>query len=183
MKKILSFGASTSSTSINQKLALYTASFFEKAEIIPLDLNFYEMPVYSSDRQAADGVPDEAEAFRALLQEVDAVIISFAEHNGAYTAAFKNLMDWNSVISGGKPWEEKPYLLMSTSTGPRGGATVLDIALNKWPYMGADIKASFSLPSFNDNFNEETGIIDEDLRKKHLAAIDLFKKEINYTAL
>jgi len=178
--KILCFGASTSTKSINQKLAIHTASFFDKAEITVLDLNDYDMPLYSEDRQATIGVPEQAQAFRSLLQGADAVIISFAEHNGTYTAAFKNLMDWNSVIGGSKPWENKPYFLMATSPGPRGGMTGLQIALDKWPYMGADIKASYSLPSFGDNFHDDKGITEDDLREAHEVAVHLFKKEINY---
>ena len=177
--KILCFGASTHSRSINQKLALYTATFFKKATIITIDLNHYEMPIYSEDRQRDTGIPEQAHKFRSLLQEADGVIISFAEHNGVYTAAFKNVMDWNSVI-GGKTWEDKSYFLMATSPGPRGGATVLDIACDKWPYMGADIKARFSLPSFPNNFDYEKGILDPDLKSTHLAQIEAFKKAINY---
>ncbi len=44
---------------------------------------------------------------------------------------------------------------MATSDGKRGGASVLEIAKNAFPRYGADIKATFSLPSFNDNFDVE----------------------------
>ncbi len=46
-------------------------------------------------------------------------------------------------------------LLMATSPGARGGASVLEIAKSSFPRFGASIKASFSLPSFNDNFDVE----------------------------
>jgi hypothetical protein len=45
-------------------------------------------------------------------------------------------------------------LLMATSPGARGGATVLDIANGRFQFMGGNIVATFSLPSFNDNFSE-----------------------------
>ena len=48
---------------------------------------------------------------------------------------------------------------MATSPGARGGASVLEIAKNNFPRFNADIKAVFSLPSFNDNFDVENGRI------------------------
>lgn len=48
---------------------------------------------------------------------------------------------------------------MATSPGARGGASVLEIAKNALPRYGAIIKATFSLPSFNDNFDVEKGKI------------------------
>ena len=53
----------------------------------------------------------------------------------------------------GKLWSDKPMLLMATSPGARGGATVLEIAKGRFPYMGGNIVADFSLPSFDDNFS------------------------------
>jgi hypothetical protein len=48
---------------------------------------------------------------------------------------------------------------MATSPGGRGGASVLEIAKNAFPRFGAILKETFSLPSFNDNFDIEKGII------------------------
>ena len=44
-------------------------------------------------------------------------------------------------------------LLLATSPGSRGGASVLEIGRNALPRYGADIKATFSLPAFNANFD------------------------------
>ena len=48
---------------------------------------------------------------------------------------------------------------MATSDGKRGGSNVLEIAKNAFPRYGADIKATFSLPSFYENFDMEKGKI------------------------
>jgi chromate reductase, NAD(P)H dehydrogenase (quinone) len=56
-------------------------------------------------------------------------------------------------------------LLLSTSTGPRGGATVLEIAKNRFPFQGGNVVGNFALPRFNDNFEEGKGIINEDLKQ------------------
>ena len=63
----------------------------------------------------------------------------------------------------GKLWSEKPMLLMATSPGARGGATVLDIAKNRFSYMGGNVIEAISFPSFFDNFKDNT-IIDNTLK-------------------
>lgn len=50
MKKIIAFGASSSKTSINKELATYAAHQFQNASVEVLDLNDYEMPIFSTDR-------------------------------------------------------------------------------------------------------------------------------------
>lgn len=163
MKKIIAFGASSSKTSINKQLATFAAHQFQNASVEVLDLNDFEMPIFSVDKEKENGVPELAHDFYTKLGSADLIIISFAEHNGAYSAAFKNIFDWMSRING-KTFQEKPTLLLSTSPGPRGGSSVLDIAKNRFPFQGADVKGSFSLPNFNDNFDAEKGITNEDIK-------------------
>jgi NAD(P)H-dependent FMN reductase len=45
--KILAFGASSSKTPLIKKLATYAASLFENGEVEILDLNEYQMPLFS----------------------------------------------------------------------------------------------------------------------------------------
>ncbi|MDQ8186255.1 NAD(P)H-dependent oxidoreductase [Pelagicoccus sp. SDUM812002] len=157
--KILAFGASTSSQSINRKLALYAASLISGASVTALDLREYKLPIYSADEEEANGVPNDAKKFLEQIQSHDAVVLSLAEHNGSYSAAFKNLYDWASRQEQ-KVWAGKPMLLLATSPGGRGGATVLATAKETFPRMGADLKATYSLPSFYDNFDDKKGITD-----------------------
>jgi len=85
------------------------------------------------------------------------------ENNGNYSAAFKNLFDWASRQNI-KVFQQKPMLLMATSDGGRGGARVLEIAESAFPRYGAIIKATFSLPTFYDNFDlEQNKISNPDL--------------------
>lgn len=152
--KLLTFAASSSSKSINKLLAGYAASLVENAEVEVLDINDYEMPLFSQDKEAILGQPDEAKAFYKKIGEADAIIISFAEHNGSYTAAYKNLFDWTSRINQ-KLFQNKPMVLLSTSPGPGGAATVLNSAVTSAPYFDGNVKASLSIPSFFDNFDVE----------------------------
>lgn len=168
-KKIIAFGASTSKQSINKKLATYATSLFKNSEVEILDLNDYEMPVYSVDKEA-NGFPKEAQAFLDKIAEADLLVVSMAEHNGNYTAAFKNTLDWTSRING-KVFQGKKMLLMATSPGARGGKSVLDISKDRFPRHDANVLNTFSLPSFNENFDEEKGITNDDMRNELLEII------------
>lgn len=156
--KIIAFAGSPSKNSINKKLATYAASLFEKAEVEILDLNDYQMPLFSVDVEVEIGQHELAKAFLAKMESADFLVLSVAENNSNYSAAFKNVFDWCSRITV-KVFQGKPMLLMATSPGGRGGANVLEIAKNAFPRYGADIKATFSLPSFDANFDVEKGVI------------------------
>ncbi|WP_159653571.1 NADPH-dependent FMN reductase [Vibrio atypicus] len=156
--RIVAFGASTSSTSINKALATYAANQVEGAQVQVLDINDYSVPMFSEDTEKEIGQAEGARAFLADLAEADAIVISFAEHNGSYAAAYKNLFDWASRIDR-SIFQNKPVVHLATSPGPGGAQTVLAAATGSAPYFGADVKASVSVPSFYDNFDFETGSI------------------------
>jgi len=154
MKHIIAFAGSNSKTSINKQLATYAASLVEGVEVAVLDLNDFELPIYSMDLELSDGIPDDAHKFLNIIKSTNGIVLSLAEHNGTYATVFKNLFDWMSRIDG-KLWSDKPMLLMATSQGARGGATGLEIANGRFGYMGGNIVGSFSLPSFGENFSNE----------------------------
>lgn len=154
--KILTIAASNSTQSINRQLLNFASTLVEDAEVVALDINDYEMPLYSSDREAAQGIPDEAQRFYDTIGAADALLISFAEHNGSYTAAYKNLYDWTSRIDM-KVYQNKPTVMLSTSPGAGGGANVLAVATTSAPFFGADLQASMSVPSFFDSFDATSG--------------------------
>lgn len=173
--KILAIGASSSSTSINQHLADYAAAQINEAKVTSYPLSGIKMPVYSVDEEKENGIPSDAQSFLDTIRTHDALLISLAEHNGSYTAAFKNLIDWTSRIDP-KLWSNKPTLLLSTSPGPRGAATVLEAAKGSFPHLGANIAASLSIPSFYDHFSN-TGISDPTLAAQLDEAINELAKK------
>jgi len=162
MKKIIAFAGSNSKESINKQLATYAANQIEHTTVEILDLNDYELPLYGIDHESAFGIPDKAKDFLHKVQLADGLVISLAEHNGAYSTVFKNLFDWMSRIDG-KLWNGVPMLLMATSPGARGGATVLEMANSRFSRMGGNIVGSFSFPTFNENFENGT-VVNEKLK-------------------
>ncbi len=176
MKRIIVFAGSNSSTSINKQLATYASILTDNAEATILDLNDFDLPIYSTDLESKKGIPDEALRFLELLKTGDGIIMSLAEHNGSYTTVFKNLFDWLSRAEQ-KNWLGKPMLLMATSPGARGGQTVLNIAVERFPYHDADIVGEFSLPSFHDNFSNGK-IIKEELDQELKEQVEQFKNAL-----
>lgn len=162
---ILAFGASYSRQSINKQLAAHVAGRFDGHKIEVLDLNEYPLPVFTVDLEKESGYPEIIMNFLGKLQWADLIIISLAEHNGAYTAAFKNLFDWTSRVEG-KMFEGKKLILLSTSTGSRGGLSCLQIACDRFPRHGAEIISTYSLPDFNENFSKDLGITDDKNKKE-----------------
>lgn len=156
--KIIAFGASPSEKSINKKLATYAAGLFGNIEVEVLDLNDFQMPLFSVDIEAKIGQHELAKTFLAKIGSADFLVISLAENNGNFSAAFKNIFDWCSRIQK-EVFQQKPMLLMATSPGQRGGASVLEIAESAFPRYGGNIKATFSLPSFGLNFDVENNEI------------------------
>lgn len=178
MLKILAFGASNSRKSINKQLAAYAAAQFEEATVTLIDLNDFEMPIYGIDREKEAGIPALAYDFKDLIEGHDLLVISMAEHNGSYTVAFKNLMDWVSRIEQ-KLWAGRPIFMLSTSPGKRGGASVLETARVRAGFMGGVVVATFSLPSFRHNFSTEEGILDAELAAAFQQALEKVKGHLD----
>lgn len=172
--KIIALAGSNSKTSINKKLATYAAHQFEGSTVEVLDLNDFPMPLFSVDIEKEQGMPESVYPFLNKIATCDFIVLSLAENNSSYNVGFKNVFDWCSRINK-KVFQDKPMLLMATSDGKRGGASVLETAKNHFPFYGANIKATFSLPNFHANFDTEKGIINEELKTNLLEVIKSIK--------
>jgi len=175
--KIVAFAASTSSRSINKQLVTSVAEMAaarNNAELDVLDLNDYQLPIFSEDLEKELGQPKIATDFLARLGSADVLIISFAEHNGLYTVAYKNLFDWCSRQNDRNIFQQKPMLLLATSPGSSGAKNVLKIAVEASPFFGGDdVRASLSVPSFYDNFDTEQQVIkNSDIEQQLSQAIE-----------
>lgn len=147
--KILAFAASNSRNSINRALVDHAAAsilpgILHDATVELLDLNDYEMPIYSIDREREFGIPAEAREFFGRIGAADALLVSFAEHNGFVTAAWKNVFDWMSRIET-KVWQGKPMVILAASPGSRAGARVLASQVSSAPRFGGEVRSSFGI--------------------------------------
>ena len=159
--KVVAFGASTHKTSINKALATYVAGLIDGAEVKVLDINDYELPLYTQDREEELGSPEQAKQFLADIASADALVISFAEHNGHYPAAYKSLFDWASRTNR-EVYAHKPAVYLSTSPGPGGAKSVLGAAVASAEFFAGNVRASVSVPNFYDVFDVEAGKVTDD---------------------
>lgn len=169
--KITAFAASNSEQSINLELVKFAGQHLSAHQIEFLDLNDFEMPIFSTKRNE-QGIPALASQFNQIIEQSDALIIGLAEHNGTFTTAFKNIFDWASRQDM-QVFKQKPMLLLATSPGERGGIMVLEAAKNIFPYFGGNIQSTFSFPSFFANF-KDNNIVDPELNKDFLQQIERF---------
>ena len=152
--KILAFAASNHPQSINQQLAMSVAKLLPQAQISSLELDDFDLPIYSERREAELGTPPQVQDFLQRISEADGLIISFAEHNGTFTAAFKNLYDWASR-SQRHIFQHKPALFLSAAPGAGGAQSVLQAAVQAAPFMGARLAGTVSVPNFHQVFDAQ----------------------------
>ncbi len=156
--KVLSFAATNHTKSINRQLIGYATKRIQdlnsSAEINILDINDFEMPIYSQEREQASGVPSQAKSFFDAIGEADAVVVSFAEHNGFVTAAWKNIFDWMSRIDQ-NVWQNKPLVFLCASPGGRAGAGVLESQEKNAPHFAGEVKGIYGVGKWGESWDGE----------------------------
>lgn len=176
--KVLAIGTSNNHDSINRTLASYAAGLPGSAQVTTVDIHDYEMPIFSDAREQRLGQPEAAQRFFRQIGEADALVVSFAEHNGGYTAAYKNLFDWTSRIDRAV-FQGKPAVFLSASPGPGGATSVLSSALDSAGYFGARVIASLSVPDFERNFDLHRGVMRNSVLRQNLTtAMQLLEREV-----
>ena len=165
----------SSSKSINKEFASYVSGLVANTETKVMDFSTYKTPVYSIDEEA-NGFPEDMVQLSKEMTNYDGYVVSLAEHNGSYSAAFKSILDWLSRVNR-EIFNNKPVLLMATSPGGRGGVSVLANASAYFPHAGASEVISFSLPKYFDSFKEGE-IVNEDLKKSLLEKVSQFESKL-----
>ncbi len=171
--RLLAFAATNSRASINRALVTHAATRIRQngalpAEITFVDLNDHDMPVYSIDRETEAGIPAAAQDLFAQIGAADALLISFAEHNGTVTAAWKNVFDWMSRIEA-KVFQGKPMVILAATPGPRAGAGVLGGLEALAPHFGGVIVGKLGIGRWQDAWDDKALTL---TRPEDVAALD-----------
>src|SRR5258707_2230522 len=87
MIKILALSGSSRRDSLNQKLLdrAVLGAREAGAEVTPIRLSDFALPIYDADWEAEHGVPEDAERLKALLAGHRGLLIATPEHNGGFT--------------------------------------------------------------------------------------------------
>ncbi|MEM6793776.1 MAG: NAD(P)H-dependent oxidoreductase [Acidobacteriota bacterium] len=127
MAQILAFAGSTRRASWNKKLLEFAVARARQAggEVTLVDLADFEMPIYSGDLEADQGLPEAAVELHRLLLSHQGFLIASPEYNGSITPVLKNAIDWASRPVDGVGVSEvfggKVASLVSASPGGLGG--------------------------------------------------------------
>ena len=126
-QKILAFAGSTRTESFNKKLVKIAAAGARAAgaEVTYVDLRDLPMPLYDGDLETKEGIPPNAQQFKALMLAHQGLLISAAEYNSSISGVLKNAIDWASRSAPGEAplacFTGKTAALMSASPGALGG--------------------------------------------------------------
>lgn len=170
--KTIAFAGSNSSTSINHQLVTYASKNIQDVEVIKL--TDYNIPMYSEDVEKNNGVPQGVKDLGSKLSEFDRMIISVSEHNGNISGFFKNIVDWSSR-NNREFLKGKKVILLSTSPGPGGASSALQITAKTLPYFGAEVLKTLSVGSFYDVF-KDGGIANEEIDKELQEVLKLIEQ-------
>ncbi len=177
--KLLFFSGSARRGSHNVRLAKLGVSIAEANGIDATfaDLGDYPMPLYDADLQTADGIPDAARKFEALMKVHHGVFIACPEYNASITPLLKNTLDWLSRIrnDGEVPlavFKTRVFALGSSSPGGMGGLrglntvrTVLELGLG-----ALVLPDQFAVPRAMEAYDEHGHLKNKDQNEqfKHL---------------
>ncbi|MBC8203547.1 MAG: NAD(P)H-dependent oxidoreductase, partial [Planctomycetes bacterium] len=100
--KVLAFAGSIRKDSFNKQLAKVAMDCAEElgADVTFVDLHDYQLPLYCGDLHEANGIPENALAFKELMKSHNGFLISSPEYNGSLTGILKNTIDWATMSHG-----------------------------------------------------------------------------------
>jgi len=127
MPRLLAFSGSARKESWNKRLLgpLVAGARAAGAEVTQVDLRDWPMPLYDGDLEAASGLPESVQGFKALMLEHHGLLLACPEYNSSITPLLKNTIDWCSRAAPGEAplacYKGKVAGLVSASPGALGG--------------------------------------------------------------
>jgi NAD(P)H-dependent FMN reductase len=168
--RLLFFAGSTREGSFNKKLARLGCRIAEAngIEAVFVDLKDYPMPLYNGDLEAAEGPPEKARAFKALLSEYPGVFIACPEYNSSITPLLKNTLDWMTRVrakgeTGLEVYQSRVFAISGASPGYYGAMrSLLNLRQILEVGIGATvIPQQLALPRAGDAFDEDGSLKDK----------------------
>jgi chromate reductase len=134
-----------------------------------------DFPLYNADLEISN-YPAAVIRVKDQIRTADALIIATPEYNYSMPGVLKNAIDWISRPPKDSPFFEKPFAILSASTGILGGARAQyhlrqsSVFLNMHPLNRPEVIVAKAQDKFDaeGNFTDEAGL---DLIKKQMAAL------------
>ncbi len=169
--RLLFFAGSSRTASFNKRLARL-GTMIAEANGIPAtfaDLGDYPMPIYNGDIETAEGPPENARKFKAVMQAHSGIFIISPEYNASIAPLLKNTLDWVSHTrdEGEAPlqvYKTRVFALGSASPGGMGGLRSL-ITVRQVLELGLGalvLPDQFAVPRANEAFDEHGHLKNKD---------------------
>jgi chromate reductase len=153
---ILGFAGSLRQASYNRALLRAALELMPKGanmEIFDLD----GIPPYNQELEVV--MPEKVKTFKQKIKAADMILIVTPEYNYSMPGVLKNALDWASRPSGDNPFDNKPFAIMSASTGMLGGARAQYhlrqscVFLNMHPVNKPEIFVTLAAQKFDEKGN------------------------------
>lgn len=151
-------GIILASSNNNKKLAIklqdIASSLNYETQII--NLVDYNLPLYSTNEEEANGIPETALDLATQIMDLQAFIIVAPEYNGVMPPVLNNAMAWTSRAT--KNWRDAfsdKIVALATHSGG-GGQKGLQAMRIMFQHLGANILAREILTTYEKPLNEDT---------------------------
>ena len=118
---ILALSGSLRTGSYNTKLLLAAAAAAPDGVDLVMYDRLKEIPPYDADDDVPGHQPAPVRRLKNAIAEADAVLIATPEYNHSIPGVLKNALDWVSRPLAESPALNKPFAVISSSTGMFGG--------------------------------------------------------------
>jgi chromate reductase len=134
-----------------------------------------DLPLYNADVEMT-AYPASAMRLKEQIRRADALVIVTPEYNYSMPGVLKNAIDWVSRPPKDSPFFNKPFAILSASTGILGGARAQyhlrqsSVFLNMHPLNRPEVIVANAAAKFDadGNFNDEAG---KELIRKQMIAL------------
>ena len=99
------------------------------------------LPIFDQDLEVEASMVQRISRIHQRFIASDAIVVASPEYNGQLTPYLKNIVDWTSRLphidaSFENPFQDRPLLICSASTGWSGGAVAMPQARALFGYVG-----------------------------------------------
>lgn len=162
------FVGSLSNHSYSQKIANYIMKQQGSAQYF--QINYEILPLYNPDLEADPVL--EWQVFRSVVNKMDALIFVTQEYNFSIPGGLKNAID---VLSVATKIQHKPALVITDSSGVRGGANANAHIQQLLRYMGLDVMNEFiTIGKVNTLFDQADQLTDQEVAQSLDATVEKF---------
>ncbi|NLR08990.1 MULTISPECIES: NADPH-dependent FMN reductase [Lactobacillaceae] len=167
---------SLSRQAYSQKVADYLVKNQTTAKWV--QLNYDLLPLYNPDCEEASVL--EWQVFRSVVDQMDALLLITPEYNFSIPGGLKNALDVLSVPIPKSHIANKPVLVVTDSSGDRGGANANAHIQQLLRYMGMNVMNDFiTIGHVQTVFNRQGQLIDHEVGDQLTQAMARFTKRMS----